>query len=46
MTRSKKENKYCSICGRSLSVSDSDPYVCDKCKKDNEKETIKDNTKK
>jgi len=42
MSRSKKENKYCSICGRNLTVSDSDPYICNKCKK--EKETIKDKT--
>ena len=43
MTRSKKENKYCSICGRTLSVSDSDPYICDRCKKENEKSKDKTN---
>jgi len=37
MSRGKKEGKYCSVCGRSLSVSDSDPYTCNKCKEENKK---------
>ncbi len=34
MSRSKLDNKYCSVCGRQLSVSDTHPNTCEGCTRD------------